>query len=230
MNEAIIAPLLYEHESETLDFKQGQYKFYGATDEEKTELLKDILAFANAWKRNDAYILIGLEEVRGGKAIVHGVTEHLKDNDVQQFVSSKTNRSVRFICGTIALEGQQVDVIKIEQQQDRPLFLKRDFGALKRDTVYIRHGSATEVAGPQEIAEMGATRSETTLTVSSIELNFADVEAHKLLGTVGEFTSLILVDPPPPPPPPISKQPRFQGLDLYGAISGFPQRRPLKRW
>ena len=57
MNITLFEALLFEEESETLDFKRDQYRFDNATDEEKSELLKDILAFANAWRRADAYIL-----------------------------------------------------------------------------------------------------------------------------------------------------------------------------
>lgn len=52
--EELINSLLYEEESTTLDFKSEQYKFVKAQDWEKAELLKDILAFANAWRRSDA--------------------------------------------------------------------------------------------------------------------------------------------------------------------------------
>lgn len=64
----LIDELIYEEESATLDFKSKQYLFDGANDYEKSELLKDILAFANAWRRTDAYILIGIEEVKGEKS------------------------------------------------------------------------------------------------------------------------------------------------------------------
>jgi hypothetical protein len=51
MTEDLMERLLYENESAALDFKMDQYPFVGATDDEKGELLKDILAFANAWRR-----------------------------------------------------------------------------------------------------------------------------------------------------------------------------------
>ena len=59
MDIDLLERLLYEEESETLDFKAQQYPFDGATDDQKSELLKDILAFANAWRRTDAYIGCG---------------------------------------------------------------------------------------------------------------------------------------------------------------------------
>jgi predicted HTH transcriptional regulator len=91
-----IESLLYEDESPTLDFKKEQYLFNKATDIQKSELLKDILAFANAWRRADAYILIGVEEVKGKKSNVIGINDDLDDASLQQFVNSKTQRPITF--------------------------------------------------------------------------------------------------------------------------------------
>jgi hypothetical protein len=48
MNHEQFEQLLYEEESSTLDFKKEQYRFAKAIEHEKSELLKDILGFANA--------------------------------------------------------------------------------------------------------------------------------------------------------------------------------------
>jgi hypothetical protein len=105
---------LYEAESTTLDFKKEQYRFAKATDEEKSELLKDILGFANAWRRSEAYILIGVEDVRGGRGNVFGIpaADHLDDHSLQQFVNSLTNRPVRFHYEAFGIEGKQVGIIR----------------------------------------------------------------------------------------------------------------------
>ena len=66
MNNELFERLLYEGESTALDFKNERYRFPKATDDDKSELLKDILGFANAWRRSEAYILIGVEDVLGG--------------------------------------------------------------------------------------------------------------------------------------------------------------------
>lgn len=70
--------LLWEEEGTELDFKRDQYPFSNANDDEKSEILKDILAFTNAWRRAGACILMGVEEVRGGRSISRGVSEHLE--------------------------------------------------------------------------------------------------------------------------------------------------------
>lgn|GEM_PF-2809472 len=50
MNSTLMEELLNEEEGTTLDFKREQYRFERASDEQKGELLKDILAFANGWR------------------------------------------------------------------------------------------------------------------------------------------------------------------------------------
>ena len=126
MNDQLFERLLYEEESSTLDFKKEQYLFVKASEEEKSELLKDILGFANAWRRAEAYILTGVEDVRGDRGIVHCIApaEHLNDHALQQFVSNLTNRPVRFAYEAFGFEGKQVGVIRIEEQA-RPIYLKR---------------------------------------------------------------------------------------------------------
>jgi hypothetical protein len=46
----LIEVLLHMSEGDTLDFKREQYPLAGATEAQKAELIKDVLAFANAWK------------------------------------------------------------------------------------------------------------------------------------------------------------------------------------
>jgi Schlafen, AlbA_2 len=155
MNDGLLESLLNEGESSSLDFKRDQYPFVGASDDDKSELLKDILAFANSWRRAAAYIIVGVEEVKGGRGIVHNISQHLADNDLQQFVNSKANRTVSFYYEAFSFEGKQVGVITIPQQE-RPVFLSKDFGKLKKHVVYVRQGSSTAQATPDEIARIGA--------------------------------------------------------------------------
>jgi hypothetical protein len=37
-------------ESDVLDFKRDQYPLAAATEDQESELVKDVVAFANAWK------------------------------------------------------------------------------------------------------------------------------------------------------------------------------------
>lgn len=204
MTEDLIKTLLYKSEGDTLDFKRDQYPLAGADNETKSELVKDIVAFANAWKTADAHILIGVDENPGDKAIVVGITDHLEDANLQLLVNSKAIRPVRFHYSAVAVEGKQIGVITIGLNQDRPLYLKKDFGKLRKDVVYVRRGSSTVEAGPDEIAEMGKARAEAAIAVPSMSVEFADPNARRSLGTSIERVSVILVDPPRPPATPLA--------------------------
>ena len=148
--------LLNQEESLTLDFKQNQYPFERADEAVKGELLKDILAFANATREDTAYILIGVKEVKGRRNLVVGVDQFLDDAQIQQFVNSKTQRPVEFSYQYISIENRTIGVIEIPVQS-RPIYLKKKFGKVGAREVYVRRGSSTEVASPDEIAQMGNT-------------------------------------------------------------------------
>lgn len=152
---SLIDRLLYEEESHELDFKEEQYRFIGATDDEKCEILKDLLAFANSWRRADAFILVGVREVRGGPSTVVGISEDIDEAQLQQFVNSKTQRPITFSYRLIPFHEQRVGVFHIPVQR-RPLFLTRDYGRLKKEMVYLRRGTSTAIADPDEIAMMGS--------------------------------------------------------------------------
>lgn len=124
MDPTLLDQLLFEDESATLDFKRDQYKFDGASDEDRSELLKDILGFANGWRRSEAYILIGVEEVLGARSKITGTDEHLADHTLQQFVNSRTNKPIQFGYEVCSIDNKQVGVIRIEQQP-RPFYLER---------------------------------------------------------------------------------------------------------
>ena len=167
----LLERLLNEEESTTLDYKRSQYPFQGTDDVVKSELLKDILAFANTQREKPAYILIGVQEFKGGRSHVVGVDRHLDDAQLQQFVNSKTQRPVEFSYRQVILDNNEIGVIEIPVQE-YPIYLKIRFGKLDKEKVYIRRGSSTDVATPEEIAHMGIRRhsnKDTGITITDAQ-------------------------------------------------------------
>jgi hypothetical protein len=222
MDATLFERLLFEDESTTLDFKKDQYPFANASPEAKSELLKDILGFVNAWRRSEAYILIGVEEVRGGRSNVPGVSEHLPDHSLQQFVNSLTSQPVQFAYEAFEFESKQVGIIRIEQQP-RPLFLLRDFGKLRKNEVYVRRGSSTDPtrpASPDEIARMGL--ASNPLPDADLAVEFADAEKEICLG-IHTAWAAELCEMPQPKDVPDLRRPRQSnpfGINL-GPIHDF---------
>lgn len=77
-------------------------------------------------------------------------------------MNSKTNRPVDMLYIPLELDGKQVALVQIPLQQ-RPVFLLKDYGPLSKNTVYVRRGSSTDVAKPDEIARMGHEAATATL-------------------------------------------------------------------
>ena len=183
----LIEDLLHEEEGKSLDFKQEQYRFTGNT-RDKSELLKDILAFANAFRRDDAYILLGVEEVQGGRSKVLGVKTQMEDAHLQQFINSKTQRPVTFSYEQASHDGLSIGVIRIPVQA-RPLYAKEDFGVVRKNNVYIRRGSSTDVASPDEVARM-RDADIALVRQPSLELDVVERGTRCSLGTSLLFGSL----------------------------------------
>lgn len=186
MDATTLEELLNEQESTSLDFKRDQYPFVGASDDAKSELLKDILAFANSWRRTDAFILVGIEEVRGARSTPVGVTTHLDDASLQQFVNAKVQRPVTFSYQSATVDGAEIGVFTIPLQ-DRPFYLTKEYGRLRNGVVYIRRGSSTAEATPDEIAKMGAVASGLARPkLSVVGQRVKDRHTQVILGVVND--------------------------------------------
>lgn len=185
-----VQPTQVALEGPSLDFKKQQYKFVQADEREKSKLLKDILAFANAWRTGDAHILIGVEDVQGGRSVPIGLDADVDDAQLQQFVKSKTNRPVEFHYEVYLFEGKRIGIITILKQQ-RPFYAKQGYGELvKANEVYYRTGSSCSVAAPEEIARMGAADAAEHRSDPVIAVEFADLERHQPLGQSIELKTI----------------------------------------
>jgi hypothetical protein len=176
--------LLFEEEGTTIDFKKEQYRFVNASEDDKSELVKDILGFANAWRRAKAYILVGVEEVRGDKSNVVGIpaSEQLDDHALQQFINSLVNTPVHFQYRAFSHQGKQVGIFVLDEGQQRPIYLKRNYGKLEKEKVYVRRGSSTSPTKPaslDEIARMGAGRPRDR---AELLVEFAEVDRDDAIG------------------------------------------------
>ena len=145
----------------------------------------------NYWRRTTAFILIGIEEISGKENIVHTIDEHIDDASLQQFVNSKTNRPVSFSYLTHNHMEKSIGIIEIELQE-RPRFLLKDFGKLKKNEVYIRQGSSTAIADPTEISKMGPPISEDINPPIDLECQLGNIDNREWHGGDTSMDSLIL--------------------------------------
>ncbi|MDT7376085.1 AlbA family DNA-binding domain-containing protein [Citrobacter freundii] len=146
--------LRYKSEGTDIDFKSAQYRFTNGSENDKSELLKDILAIANSWRDGTGYILLGFKDQRPNPAEVVGIHDSIDDSRIQQFVNSKVKPKLTFSYEEHLYEGKTIGIISIPKQK-RPFYLTSAYGKLKSNVVYVRRGSSTDEAEPVETIAMG---------------------------------------------------------------------------
>lgn len=177
LTDELLNIMLYGSEGSGLDFKREQYKFIEATNDQKSELLKDILAMANAWESGERYIIIGVIDNTSKPNELVDISDHIDDATLQQFVNCKTNTPCSFSYNTVTHDGKTCGIIIIHEQQ-RPIYVKKDFGKVKKDSVYVRRGSSTFIAKLEEVVAMGnGNRNKKP----ELEINFYDYREGKIL-------------------------------------------------
>lgn len=178
LSDEDLEQLRYKGEGADLDFKQAQYPFAGATDHQKSELLKDILAMANAYRAGPSHILIGFKDQTPHPAEVVGIApgDHIDDAVLQQFVRSKVDPLLEFQYEERLFDGKHVAIITVAKQA-RPFAPKRDYGKVKKNAVYVRRGSSTDEALMSEMSKMALADAGTPKTVR-VELQI-DTEKNR---------------------------------------------------
>ncbi|MHC8327265.1 AlbA family DNA-binding domain-containing protein [Pseudomonas sp. LB1P83] len=229
MDDVLIEKLLYMGEGASLDYKQQQYVVDGKDFKAKSELLKDILAFANAWRSDDAYILVGVSN--SGEVI--GLDHDPDDSRLQQFINSKTNHPIDFSYRSLTYKGINLGLFTIPQQL-RPVYSKSDYGVVTAHTVYVRRGSSTAIADPTEIARMGVAQLNSAnapehMPELDVKLVSDDDENTKTLSF--KYVKLNLLDYPdytsPPERPSAYAIPslNFDNEDYYRELASYFRKR-----
>lgn len=159
ISEEQLNQLCLQGESNCVDYKRAQYAFIGGTDDQKAELLKDVLCFANSFRKMLAYIIIGVDEEPSGIGSICGIREDevIDDAKLQEFINSKTNRRIPFSAYPFrTAAGKILQVIELDVCiVGRPYYLKKRFASLNYNDVWMRIGSSSHVASPDDIAAMG---------------------------------------------------------------------------
>lgn len=229
MDDALIEKLLYMGEGASLDYKQQQYVVNGKDLKAKSELLKDILAFANAWRSEDAHILIGVSN--SGEVI--GLDHDPDDSRLQQFINSKTNHPIDFSYRSLTYKSVKLGLFTIPQQL-RPIYTNSDYGTVTAHTVYVRRGSSTASADPTEIARMGAAQLNSLNNLKrspELEIKLVSNDDENIDFLNFEYVKLKLLDYPDyksrPERPSAYSLPllHFDNKDYYRNLASYHRKR-----
>lgn len=142
MDSKKLLSLIKKEEGTKLDFKLKLSLEYESS---KKELAKDVCAIANS-RGGRGYIIIGIED-KSKKIIGLDEKEILREEQVQQIITSRCEPPIPISVDTFLIENKRVCVITIFSGEQKP-YQVRENGAF-----YTRRGSTTDTMRKQELIE-----------------------------------------------------------------------------
>lgn len=131
----------YHNENEYLDFKREEYK-----DLKKHELIKDVLAFANAEHQGDRYIIFGIKKLNN-ETEVHTIENPLDSSDIQTYVHEYIKPELKIDYYPFDYNGKNLMVLCINSPVQQPYAIKKTLTYFQgkksylKDSMMIRKGS-----------------------------------------------------------------------------------------
>lgn len=128
----------YHDEEHNLDFKGAQYP-----KEKHADLIKDLIAMANADTNDGCYIIIGVIRNSEGQKELRGINrEYFIDDAVyQQLIRENVEPDVNFEYILHEYAGKCFGVFRIGKCDDKPYIMKKDYKKLKTGDSWIRKGT-----------------------------------------------------------------------------------------
>jgi tetratricopeptide (TPR) repeat protein len=174
MNESELLALIAGTEGQNIDFKR---ELHLDTAKVKAELVKDIIAVANSESKK-GYLIIGIDD---DKQIVG--TAGLEEERIQQIAYSHITPPVILTCELIPLATHGalfVGVITVKSTK-QPHKVAVSIERLSQDEVFIRRGSITTKASPEDIIRMHE-HEEETQSQREVKQYTRGAEIHLRLG------------------------------------------------
>lgn len=161
-------------EGDYLDFKEEDYH-----KDNKVELVKDIIAFANSHSIRNRYIIIGIKEENNVCEDIIGICkEKVRDEaEFQQIIKTYIKEDLIVEYKIIDVDGKDLLVIKIpvSNNVNRPFMVKTQIKYLKENEIYIRKGSTTALANKKDLEYMFRENKNSKLIIQSyLDGNLSD--------------------------------------------------------
>ncbi len=122
------------------------------TDEKKGELVKDIVAVANATTTSPGFVFYGVNPQRPDPIV--DISKSHDDASFQQMLANKVAPPVQFLYYEVCHGAKVVGVIHIPPSCRRPHIIAKNFGKLREGQLLIRCGSSTRGMNQNDLLEI----------------------------------------------------------------------------
>ena len=120
-------------------------------NEKRGEIIKDIVAIANASPLSYGFIVYGVDPRKPDPII--GITSHYDDSKLQQLIKDKVEPLPQFLYYEASIGTKIVSVIQISPSKKRPFIITVDIGKIRAGQIPIRRGSSTSGVRLSELFE-----------------------------------------------------------------------------
>ena len=167
----------YENESSSIDFKAIQY-----TKVKYNELLKDVIAMANAETEGTKLIIFGVKMLTDGRREIIGLKENVIDSaSFQQLIHHNVEPEIYFSYSPFQFDDKTLSILKLSDCNDKPYMMKKDFGEkLKKGDCFIRKGTFTERLVRKDLDKIFAKRYENSKFKGTIDCTFSSSQTKIL--------------------------------------------------
>jgi predicted HTH transcriptional regulator len=121
-------------------------------EDKKSELVKDIVAIANATTTFPGFVFYGVDPRRPDCIV--GMGKSYDDASFQQMIANKVAPPVEFLYYEVCHGAKLVGVVHIPPSHKRPHIIAKDFGKLREGQILIRRGSSTKGINQSELFEI----------------------------------------------------------------------------
>lgn len=157
-----------EIENTRLDFKREFYH-----KEKNHELIKDVMAMANAHVEDTKHIIFGVKLLENGGRSFHSVQNIPDQADIEQLIHNNIEPTVELSFYLYQFKDHQLAILEIQGFNDRPYLSKKDHRGIKTGDSLIRKGSTTSPMSRDDFDKIYLHSSE-KINPRTIKIGFDD--------------------------------------------------------
>ncbi|PFR14227.1 AlbA family DNA-binding domain-containing protein [Bacillus cereus] len=141
----------HEQEGTKLDFKREQYR-----KEKYKDLIKDIMAMANAPVEGKRYIVTGVKDLPSGTKEYFSIPEKefVDQATYQQIIRENVEPSIDFSYYSVEVQDGLLGVFEIDNCTNPPYMMRKDFNGLNKGDCFVRRGSQQERMTRRDLDEI----------------------------------------------------------------------------
>lgn len=172
--------IAFENEHTYLDFKAIQY-----TGNKHEDLLKDLIAIANAAGNQDRHIILGVNYKNNGERDIVAIEDEdfIDSAQYQQLAYENIEPKIHFDYFAYNFEGDTVGILKIFDCNDKPYMMKKGYGGLNKGDSFIRRGDSQDKLSRGDLDKIFEAKNQKNDLPDKILIGFDDDDFSQSLKT-----------------------------------------------